>query len=621
MVARRSGRGRGPWRSRLAGRRGRAPTAPASSARRSREPVPRRPDRRPLGRRGQRRNRGDGGGDGRGAGDGRFGGADRRGGGRLRMGVFCLAWDSPDPVALQRGVDDRSLPNLRGLLERGAAATIDDTQEILTPASWPTLIRAVVPARHGQLADRELVPGTYRQAPRTAEDADAPPFWRRLGAAGLRSTNVSVYSAPLEDGLPGTQVVGWGSHDPYTTKKRGPRSTPPELIAELERLVGRRELRYGLRLPTGDEERLAYVDRQLHGVEQQGRALRHLVTATEWDLFFGTIADGHEAGHVLWEDHDAAHAAHRPDAPERLRHGLTAIYEAIDRELGRLLAELAPEDVVLVVTPYGMGINPHLEEIADAVLESGGLLGRAAAGAAPGDSRVRALARARRIVHRVVPAGLRPALGRLVPRDRLVGALAFADVDWSATRAFPLWGDGSTLVRLNLRGREPEGTVAPEDYEAVRDEVIALFEGLVDADTDEPVVARAARFEDVGGGPVRGGMPEVCVQWRRGPRPRSVRTPGGAEIAVPSEVPRESIHWTNGFLIGAGPGIPATARGRLAGQPIRLVDFGATVLELLGLPSDELDGRPVWSARVSERAPRAPDAAAPTTHARPSRGA
>ena len=521
------------------------------------------------------------------------------------MRVFCLDWDSPDPAALQRGVDDGSLPNLAGLLARGAATTIDDTQEILTPASWPTLNRGVVPARHGQLADRELMPGTYRQVPVAADRSTMPPFWHHLAEAGLRSTIVSIYNAPLLQGLPGTQVVGWGSHDPYTTKVGGPRSDPPGLVAELERLVGRRELRYGLKLPVGDEAELAYLERQLRGVRQQGRALRHLATSTEWDFFYGAIADAHEAGHVVWQHHDPAHPRHRPDAPQRLRHALGAIYEAIDHELGLLLAELRPDDVVLVVSPYGMGPNPHLEEIGDGVLAAAGLLRRADQDAAPptADRRVRALAGARRVVHRLVPAGLRPALGRLVPRERLVGALEFADVDWSATRAFQVWGDGSTLVRINLQGREPAGIVTPAAYEALRDDVMALFDELVDADTGEPAVIRTARYEDVGGGPPTGGMPDVCVQWRRGQRPRAVSSPRVGEVVVPAEVARESIHWTNGMLLAAGPGIPATAAGRVDGPPIRLVDFAATVLELVGVSAPELDGTPVWRRSAAE--PRA----------------
>ena len=47
-------------------------------------------------------------------------------------------------------------------------------------------------------------------------------------------------------------------------------------------------------------------------------------------------------------------------------------------------------------------------------------------------------------------------------------------VDWSRTRA---WGEGGYYCRLcvNVAGREPQGIVAPEDYEQLLDE---LADGL-----------------------------------------------------------------------------------------------------------------------------------------------
>ncbi len=521
------------------------------------------------------------------------------------MRVFCLDWDSPDTQSLREGIAEGWLPNVANLLARGVAAMIVDTQEILTPASWPTLIRGTSPASHGQVADRELVPSTYRWAPVRADRGEDPPFWRLIGDAGLRSTIASVYGSPLLVNLPGTQIVGWGSHDPYTTRAQRPRCSPPGIIAELERIVGRRAIRYGLKLPRTAAGAEAYLDRTLRGIEQQGRALAHLIEHTEWDFFFGSIAEGHEAGHVLWSYHDPTHRFHDPDAPLRLRRSLKQIYAAIDRELGRLLELLRDDDAVLVVTPYGLGPNQYLEGLGDEILQAGGLLRKLPGDRpAPDDYRLRALARARRAVHRIVPARLRPALGRLVPRDRLVNSLVYVDVDWSATRAFALWGDGSTLLRVNLEDREPAGIVPADSYESVRDELIELFSGLAAADTGEPLVSRVVRFEEVGGGDVRGGFPDICVQWARERRPRCIHSPQFGELPLdpitggPLDVDagRPSIHWTNGFLIGAGPGLPATAQGRLDGPAIRLVDFAPTVLALLGVDAGSLDGSPAWPA-------------------------
>src|SRR5205814_9829537 len=57
--------------------------------------------------------------------------------------------------------------------------------------------------------------------------------------------------------------------------------------------------------------------------------------------------------------------------------------------------------------------------------------------------------------------------------------LSKAKVDWSRTKA---WGEGGYYARvfLNVAGREPNGTVAPEDYEKVREELAAGLKTITD---------------------------------------------------------------------------------------------------------------------------------------------
>jgi predicted AlkP superfamily phosphohydrolase/phosphomutase len=52
-------------------------------------------------------------------------------------------------------------------------------------------------------------------------------------------------------------------------------------------------------------------------------------------------------------------------------------------------------------------------------------------------------------------------------------------IDWGRTRA---WGEGGYYSRvfLNVQGREPQGTVPPDEYESFRNELKAGLEGIVD---------------------------------------------------------------------------------------------------------------------------------------------
>src|SRR5438045_9707058 len=58
-------------------------------------------------------------------------------------------------------------------------------------------------------------------------------------------------------------------------------------------------------------------------------------------------------------------------------------------------------------------------------------------------------------------------------------AIDKCEIDWSKTR---VWGDGGYYARifLNVEGREPQGIVKPQEVEALRDELKAKFEALVD---------------------------------------------------------------------------------------------------------------------------------------------
>ena len=76
-------------------------------------------------------------------------------------------------------------------------------------------------------------------------------------------------------------------------------------------------------------------------------------------------------------------------------------------------------------------------------------------------------------------------------------------VDWARTTA---WGSGGYYGRLflNVRGREPQGLIAPEDYEATRDRLIAELEALGDPE-GRPIGTRVLKPEDaLPDGPGRG---------------------------------------------------------------------------------------------------------------------
>ena len=151
---------------------------------------------------------------------------------------------------------------------------------------------------------------------------------------------------------------------------------------------------------------------------------------------------------------------------------------------------------------------------------------------------------------------------------------------WPEMKAFALPSFSEGYVRINLRGRESAGIVAPADYSRVCDEVETLLHGMRDARTGAPLVADILR-------PRSGAAaddpklpdPDLLVLWSARPTD-IVDTPCGRIGPMPFQ--RTGSHVARGFLLGSGPALP---RGALPADAHAL-DLAPTILSLMNAPLD-----------------------------------
>src|SRR5437667_179867 len=168
--------------------------------------------------------------------------------------------------------------------------------------------------------------------------------------------------------------------------------------------------------------------------------------------------------------------------------------------------------------------------------------------------------------------------------------IARVPIDWSRTRA---WGDGGYYGRLfmNVRGREPAGTIDPGDYERVRSDLIAGIEAIADP-AGRNIGSKAYRPEDIYRR-VTGVAPDLIVyfgdlDWRS---VGAVGT-GGIHTFENDTGPDEANHDWYGIFVLSTAGAPAPLRGAL--PDVSIYDVAPTLLHLLGQPVPEgLAGRPL----------------------------
>jgi predicted AlkP superfamily phosphohydrolase/phosphomutase len=336
-----------------------------------------------------------------------------------------------------------------------------------------------------------------------------------------------------------------------------------------------------------------------------GSVIEYVLGQGAFDLVLGVFAESHYAGHQFFHHMERGHWAHEADVPPDLRRAFVEIVKRVDTRLGRLQAILPEGATLLVVSVHGFEPNVSGNPMLAEVLMRLGYQAAAPAAAPSGVARVLAWTAG---VRELIPRRVRDYINRHLVPDSVhdeVDANAFSGgIDWARTRAFMLPSDHfHGLISLNLRGREPAGTVAPgEEADALCDEIARELRRLVHADTGRRAVADVIRTADVHPGPNVHLLPDLVVRWSTESPLKVLAHPSTGRVASPVEYPlRKTQHTEHGFLLAAGPSIRAQAVAEAA--DVR--DIAPTVLHLLGQPvPDELEGRvleelldPAWRAR------------------------
>jgi predicted AlkP superfamily phosphohydrolase/phosphomutase len=169
-------------------------------------------------------------------------------------------------------------------------------------------------------------------------------------------------------------------------------------------------------------------------------------------------------------------------------------------------------------------------------------------------------------------------------------------VDWARTTA---WGEGGYYCRLclNVAGREPQGVVAPVQYEALLDELADRLERLPGPD-GEPIGTRTFRPRELWR-EQRGVPPDLVVYFGDlGWRSNGSLGHGRHWTYDNDTGPDDANHDRNGLCIVSGPGVAAGRRDDLT-----IYDIAPTVLAHAGLrPSRGMRGRALGdAARAAEQ--------------------
>jgi predicted AlkP superfamily phosphohydrolase/phosphomutase len=441
----------------------------------------------------------------------------------LVVGLDCAA---PQWV-FDRWLDD--LPNLRSLTERGAYGILRSCEPPITVPAWSVMTSSRSPGALGFYGFRNRRDHSYDAL--SFADSRAvrePRVWDILSGRGRPVIVVGVPQTYPVNEVNGAMISCFLTPD--TTKSQF--TYPAELKAEIEGLVGHYMVDVENLRTEEKDALLAQIEEM---TEKRFQVAEHLLETRPWDLFFMVEMGPDRIHHGFWRFFDHEHRLYEPGNPYEAR--VLDYYRRLDDKVGRLLRFADEDTAVLVVSDHGakrmdggICVNEWLRREGYLVLKQ----------------------------EPAAPTPLKPEM-----------------IDWERTTA---WGEGGYYCRLflNVEGREPQGTVAQERYEEVRDDLKSKLESLPDAD-GRPLGTVAHRPEDIYA-EARGVVPDLLVYfgnlyWR------SIGQVGTGSVHVfeNDTGPDDANHAHEGLYVLVADGVPAGP-----GPDRDILDVAPTLLTVLG---------------------------------------
>ena len=273
------------------------------------------------------------------------------------------------------------------------------------------------------------------------------------------------------------------------------------------------------------DDRAEFVADAHETVERRHDAFTHYIEEDDWDLFFGVYMTTDRVNHFLFEDYEH-------DGP--YREEFLEFYRTIDSYIGEI-RQLLPDDVTLVVASDHGFTTLDYEVDCNAWLRQQGWL------------------------------SLRE------------GSTELGDIA-AETRAYSL---SPGRFYINLKGREPRGSVPEEEYESLRSELAADIRAMEGPD-GEQVVERVVTSEDAFRGDHTEIAPDLVAIPEKG---FDLKAGFDGDAGMLSDSPRNGMHSFDNTSLFIDDGSAAI-------EDATLYDIAPTVLSLMDVEFDrgEFDG-------------------------------
>ena len=362
--------------------------------------------------------------------------------------VFVIGLDCGEPTLVFDRWRDL-LPNFRRLMDHGVYGNLESCTPAITIPAWSVMMSSKDPGTLGIYGFRNRADYSYdKMTIATGSAVKEDRVWDILSRSGKRVNVVGVPGTypprPVNGCLVGCFLTPSITSD-YTY--------PPGFKNEIAEWVGE----YQVDVQDFRTDDKAYLLKQIYDMAGTHlKLVKKMIVEKPWDFFMFVEMGVDRIQHGMWSYTDEKHRRYVPGNP--FVDSIRDYYIYLDREIGEMLDLLPPDTVVMVVSDHGAKHMAGGIAVNEWLWREGLLT----------------------LAHDVPT--------KMTPFEKV-------KVDWSKTKA---WGSGGYYARIfmNVQGREPNGVIAPADYERERDELARHLIAIPDPN-GEDIGTRVFKPEDL----------------------------------------------------------------------------------------------------------------------------
>ncbi len=525
------------------------------------------------------------------------------------MKVFVLGLDGATFDLITPWVARGDLPNMKRLMDEGSHGNLMSAIPAHSAPSWSSFITGKNPGKHGIFDFSEHVDGSYEVRFVNASRRQGVSIW---AIASQFDKKVAVVNVPMTfppEKVKGIMISGMdapGIDSNFTY--------PKTLSSELKRVIGDYSLEAGLWSYISKGEIDLAIEKQHETIEKRFEVTKHLMNHYSWDLFVSVFTATDRVQHAFWKYMDPRHPLYKPEQAEKFGDAILDVYRKMDHIVGYLLEHLGEDAVLFIMSDHGAGLCSNKTLYLNNWLCREGLLEYKDFRPNHGSANTQRL---KRLLYTKLLSGLPRDFWKALPREtrdqvrkrfpalfnKMASQFFFSRINMDQTKAYA--EESKNFIWINLKGREPRGTVNPgREYEEIREQIIRGLLNEKDPETDEPVLDNVFKREDIYHGDNFEKAPDLVVTFKdlgHVPRPSYTVAPDVVLRTIPrkeleqseSSTRANARHLPNGILFMRGKGI--RAGHKIHGASI--IDFAPTILYTMGLPvPTDMDGKVLESA-------------------------